>query len=118
MNRLPLAFLMWLLALMAGGLPAARPPAGPRLETSVVATDAVDAPSLFKPVRAERRQVAAPARPGPGRHAAPPADFACAGPDADLRPVTRAGRPSRPLAPLVRASGLGAPRFPTGPPPA
>jgi hypothetical protein len=115
MNRLPFA-LMWLLALMAGGLPAVRPQAGSRLETSIAAADAVDAPSLFKPGSAHRLQVGAPVRPSPGRHAAPHPDFSCPRTDAGLRPVTRMARSPRPAAPLVAVSGLGVPRFPTGPP--
>jgi hypothetical protein len=115
MNRLPLA-LMWLLALTAGALPVARPPAGWRSEASITRADAVDAPSLFRPARAERLQVGAPARPSPWRHVSPQVDFSWASPDAELRVDAPIGRSPRPLAPRIVRSGLGAPRFPTGPP--
>jgi hypothetical protein len=107
---------MWLLALMAGALSSARPPAGLRSRASIVAADPVDAPSLFKPVRAERLQAAASVRPSPWRHASTPADLAVARADAELRLGGRIAHSPRPLAPPVAASGLGAPRFPTGPP--
>jgi len=116
MNRLPLA-LMWLLASMAGGLPVARPPAGWRSGASVVAAEVVDAPSWFKPVRTERLQVGATARPSPWRHVTPQVDFSWARQQADLRLNARIGRSPRSLPPRVALSRLGAPRFPTGPPP-
>jgi hypothetical protein len=85
---------------------------------SIVAADPVDAPSLFKPVRAERLQAAASARASSWRHTSPPADLAVARANADPRPDGRFGRSPRPLAPPAAPSGLGSPRFPTGPPPA
>lgn len=115
MKRLPLA-LMWLLALVAGGLSSARPPAGLRSQASIVAAGPIDAPALFKPVRTERLQAAASVRPSPWRHTSPPADLAVARADADLGHDGRIGRSPRPLAPLVASSRLGSPRFPTGPP--
>jgi hypothetical protein len=115
MNRLPLA-LMWLLALRAGVLSPARPSAALPEHASIVAADPLGAPRLFRPVRAERLQAAAPARPDPWRHAIPQADLGPTQGDAVIRPDGHVGRSPRSVAPPVTSSGLGSPRFPTGPP--
>ena len=115
MNWLSLA-LMWLLALMAGVLSPARPSAVPPERASIVAADPLGAPTLFRAVRAERLQAAAPVRPGPWRHAAPEADLGPAQSGAVVRLAGHVGRSPRSVAPPATSSGLGSPRFPTGPP--
>ena len=52
MSRLPLA-LIWLLAAIAGALPAARPVAEWRGGAGIIATESGDVPPLTKPTRIE-----------------------------------------------------------------
>lgn len=115
MNRLPLA-LMWLLALMAGVLSPARPSAVLPERAGIVAADPLGAPTLIRVVRAERLQAAAPVRPDPWRPAAPQADLGPGQSDAVVRLDGHVGRSPRSVAPPATSSGLGSPRFPTGPP--
>jgi hypothetical protein len=115
MNRLPLA-LIWLLAAIAGALPATRPAAGWRLATGIRAGEPPAVPSLFKPVRVERLSAVAPGRPSAWRHTSPYADLALRRGLSDLESGGRVERSPRHPTLLLPASRLGAPRFPTGPP--
>ena len=115
MTRLPSLALIWLLALMAGvGSPTGFSVVAPA-QAGIHKVEAAAVPSLFKPARVEHLLSAAPTRPSPSRYSFPHSDLCALHALGSLQ----AGRIERsPQLPVLSGpiAGLGAPRFPTGPP--